>query len=219
MRPSSVSGTALLLNLLLLSGVLLTGCSHRSSRRPALPPPPVHDVSVLIDTEAGTNVTLTAFVMAAALEAPNGTLSSNLLPAPRELVMTDPLGRASLLKLEDVPSGKYVAVHLLVPTGGLYARMEDGRKVVVDTASQDIVIRFADGVGLKGLGHEIWQGMHTARLLLLLGDQGVPNWSPGLALHTDPSSRDFTSAAATAGSSPARHRNCCSKEHYGTRSR
>ena len=168
----------------LVTLALLSACSHRSSSGPQIPPP-VHGLSILVDTEAGSNVTMTAFVLAAALETVHGNLTANLLPEPRDLVLVDPLGRPSILDLENVPAGAYAALHVMVAPVGMRVRMEDGRELFVDFGGQDLVIRFAEGQGLKGQTYEIWQGTHSAQLALVIDSEGVPNWTPGVAMHTD----------------------------------
>jgi hypothetical protein len=141
-------------------------------------------LDLVVDTAAGSS-TLIAFVEFAALERPDGSVTGNLLDAPRDVVLVDPTGRPESLELRGAPAGPYTAVHLLVRGGGLRVRRDDGIETEVELESEDLRVPFGGQAGAIHDARELWQIHHSGPLTLLPGSGSPWLWRPELEIDND----------------------------------
>lgn len=99
-------------------------------------------VHVAVDTATGTGGTVQFLVGGAALRRGDGSLTEDMLATPGVVTFTDPSGELAYLKLRNVPSGDYDALHLMLMPGTGRQLTEAGQHRSVDgSLSLDIPIR------------------------------------------------------------------------------
>jgi hypothetical protein len=137
-------------------------------------------VHLVLDTAAGTPALVQAQVVGATLERSDGSQTSNLLVAPRNVVLSHPSGEAEGLELRHVDGGNYTALHLVFAPGTGSAQMEDGSHHSVDLSSNDLRIAFEDDF-VHGSRSENWLSVRHSSSSALTGAGTHHTWSPSLA--------------------------------------
>lgn len=145
-------------------------------------PPAQQGLTVLIDTAAGPGADLNAIVVGMALERPDGSLTGNLIPAAgSELRFADPQGLASGMRLDAVPEGDYVALHVaFLPESGR-RRRDDGSLETIAFERQEHRFAFEDRLAHRR-GSDDWLYVrHERELQLVTGAGGARSWRPAFA--------------------------------------
>ncbi|MFO1053028.1 MAG: DUF5666 domain-containing protein [Planctomycetota bacterium] len=111
-----------------------------------------------VDTAAGSSDLISARITAVVLEASDGSLGSNLLPAATTVTLVDPTGASAGLALRTPTATAAVAVHLLVEGGVASVRRADGSNGIVTLPGSDLRLAFASATvvlptTLLGLSH------------------------------------------------------------------
>jgi hypothetical protein len=157
-------------------------------------------VHLLVDTATGSDALVQFQVAAVAFERADGSLTGNVLPTPAAVTFADPSGEADGLLLQDVPTGDYASVHLLLAPGSGVGLYSDGTMAAV-TGNADLEVPLAGG----------FQHSATARGWLAIGHNGgLPptaasvdrNWALAMSGRTDGSAQALQGLRIAAVQSP-----------------
>lgn len=133
-------------------------------------------VHVVVDTAAGSDSLVQFQLAAVALERTDGTSTGNLLTSPKLVVLADPTGETDGFTLQNVPSGSYAAVHLLLAPGSGTALASSGSTAGV-TSALDLAVPIAESLQHSAAG----------RSWLVIGHNGsAPPAVAGSSVHWEP---------------------------------
>jgi hypothetical protein len=133
-------------------------------------------VHVVVDTAAGSDSLVQFQVAAVAFERTDGTSTGNVLAGPKLVVLADPSGETDGFTLQNVPTGNYVALHLLLAPGSGMALAASGTTAAV-TSVGDLTVPIAENLQHNG----------TGRSWLVIGHNGsAPPAVTGASVHWEP---------------------------------
>lgn len=165
--------------LLFLVGLLaLAACGGRAATGTVGGIGAGNSVHLLFDTATGADGLVRFEVAAASFEPAVGAPTANVLRTPATVTFSDPTGELSGLRLDDVPAGDYLRLHLLlVPASGrvLYA---DGQQRDLVSAV-DLVVPIAEGLQHRDVGPS-WLAIGHNRSDTLVGAGSTMTWQPDL---------------------------------------
>ncbi|MBK8097195.1 MAG: hypothetical protein IPK26_08810 [Planctomycetes bacterium] len=156
----------------------LTACGNGNDGSTLPIDPAPNTAQVTLDTAAGVDATIRAQVVAATLERADGTLTANLLPAPRMVTFADPNGQADGVALRNYPPATYRRLHLVTAPGSCTATARDGSQTPVDLTATSLAIEFEAEVVHRS-GHRWLIARHGA-FTPLTTTNGRLGWNPAL---------------------------------------
>ncbi|MCR9244774.1 MAG: hypothetical protein NXI31_07065 [bacterium] len=140
-------------------------------------------VHVLLDTAAGSDAFVQGQVVAVTLEPTTGGSTPNLLDAPVEFTLTDPLGSAAGLVLREVASGSFAAVRLVIAPGSTSATYPNGARYPV-TMPAELRITFDEPLAHDASG-ESWVVAGHYGAAPPAGATAAFSWQPMLRAFAD----------------------------------
>lgn len=164
------------LKLSVLGALAACGAGDGGSTLPIDPAP--NTAQVTLDTAAGVDATIHAQVVAATLERTDGTLTGNLLPAPRMVTFADPSGNADGIALRNYPPASYRRLHLVTAPGSCTATARDGSRTQIDLIDTTVAIEF-ETVVVHRSGHR-WLIARHGVFAPLTPTNGRLGWNPTL---------------------------------------
>jgi hypothetical protein len=156
------------------AALLFVGCSGSSDTIVGFTAGWGNSSLVVVDTEAGSDVTLRGTLLAIALELPGGAMTPNLLAEPTEITIAQARGSVIGMPMLEVPPGIFVAVNLLFQEGSISAE-ENGQPISVVPESLHQRID-SSNEPFEGRGRAVLMLAHKSALEI---DNGIwrPRWT------------------------------------------
>ncbi len=158
--------------------LLLAACGGGSGSAP----PPVTSqpgAHVLLDTTAGSESFVQAQLVAVVLRAADGTLTPNLLAAPRLLTCADPTGAPETILLTGLPSGTFGELHLLLAPGSVVRMQPDGARTALDLTTATVTVPVSPPLQHQAGGTSWLHARHRSTPALATAGNRT-TWTPDL---------------------------------------
>lgn len=134
--------------------------------------------TLLIDTGTTNGESMRGTLEVVTLETGSGAMTPNLLTEPRTVTLSDPTGRVVGVPLAAIPTGSFIAVHLLFAADSLRARRSNGTEVAVAQSRRDLKIWFED---LAWSGSSWLMLRHRSDSSLQEDTSGKLRWLPSMS--------------------------------------
>ncbi len=155
----------------------VAACSGGSGRVSGSAAPPANRLDLFVNTQTGSDVTITGRLSVVALEAADGSFTTDLLPGDPEVTLSQPMGELTGPRLLDAPPGTYVAARLAFASRELAGVLADGTEVVIVLPQSDFRLPLSRPLVLNS-GPQSWFTLHHDGPVELVRVGDELTWSP-----------------------------------------